>query len=194
MPEDVGSIVDWYGPYREQHGLDVVTVARRAAHADYGGGLYAAIGHGESVRRGPRTLLYVGVGESLEHRLRNDHHVLSRLSVSDVWLGVVASPGIPGPRRKKVEPHSDIVEWAMAYFLRIPFNQKKTARPPGTSCVILNRWWDKADDSAARRPVSRWADVIEWNRETRTANLCWFGPRPRVVRMDEHAVIRRRVS
>jgi hypothetical protein len=93
-----------------------------------------------------------------------------------------------------MDPNLDIAEWMTAYFLRIPFNDRKSLNPPLLSAVILNRWWRIDYETASTRPVARWADVIEWNQLTKTANLCWFGRTGRVLAMDHNANLLRPIA
>lgn len=176
----MATVVDWFGPYTGTDRTELLQTARTAAQADYGRGLYAAVGHGLQVRRGPRTLLYMGVGDPLHTRLHAGHHKLGAFSLTSLWLGEVSVAGVPGRRRKKINPHLDIVEWASAYFLQLPFNERKRSRPPPVSCVILNRWWGPDYETEAERPVARWADIIEYDAARGSANLVWFGTRARV--------------
>lgn len=183
MADNIATIVDWYGPYKD------VAAARSAARSDYAAGLYVAIGHGEQKRRGPVEMLYVGISDNLVDRIGPAHATLSKLSISGLWLGEIATAGIPGRRQKRTDPHLDIVEWMTAYFLHVPFNARKVINPPNLSAVVLNRWWKIDYETACDRPVRRWADVIEWNTTSEIANLCWFGTKPRVVRLNKDGKI-----
>lgn len=180
MAENIATVVDWFGPYIGRDRTDLLRTARAAAQTDYGRGLYAAIGHGLHVRRGPRTLLYMGVGDPLHTRLNGNHHKLATFSLTGLWLGEVSVAGVPGRRQKKINPHLDIVEWASAYFLQFPFNQRKRITPPPMSCVVVNRWWGTDYETEANRPVARWADIIEYDAARGNANLIWFGSRSRI--------------
>lgn len=180
MAENVATFVDWYGKYRTmqqaQSGAQELNLLQ---------GLYAAVGYTEGIARGPLTLLYVGVAENLTARLTSAHHKLGSnashgASITGIWLGEVAVAGIPGRRRKRLNPHLDSVEWALAYFLKPALNQKKSITPPDSSCVVLNRWWGLDWESEANRPVARWADIVEYDSYKGTANLVWFGKRARV--------------
>lgn len=122
----------------------------------------------------------MGVGDPLHTRLNGNHHKLGTFSVTALWLGEVSVAGVPGRRRKKINPHLDIVEWASTCFLKLPFNEKKRSTPPPISCVVLNRWWGTDYETEAERPVARWADIIEYDSARETANLVWFGARARV--------------
>ncbi|MGF7172758.1 GIY-YIG nuclease family protein [Azospirillum doebereinerae] len=183
---EISSVVDWFGPYRSLK--DARTVARQ----DFGGGLYAAIGWSKIEGRSPNqyrgrpTLQYIGIAENLGGRLTETHHKIGlrgNIEIASIWLGEVASYGVPGRRRKKIEPHLDIVEWATAFFLRTQYNEMKRT-PPRCSCFVLNRWWSTDYETSIDRPVSRWADVIEYNIYTGSANLCWFGRNGRVKSID----------
>ena len=180
MASNIATVVDWFGPYTGPTREELLRNARQAARKDYDHGLYAAIGHGLKVRRGPRTLLYMGVGDPLFTRLDGKHHKLSTFSLTSLWLGEVSVAGVPGRRIKKINPHLDIVEWASAYFLRPPFNERKHRTEPPMSCVVVNRWWGTDYNTKADRPVARWADIIEFDADRKSANLVWFGARGRV--------------
>ncbi len=179
----MATVVDWYGPYTGGNG-GAVRAAQVAAAADYGAGLYMAVGHGQTIRRGPLTLLYMGLSSHLASRVTPAHTTLASLSISSIWMGEIGSAGIPGKRLKRTNPNLDIAEWMSAYFLRIPFNDKKRVNPPQTSAVLLNRWWATDYDTPTSRPVARWADVIEWDLYRQTANLVWFGRTGRVLALD----------
>lgn len=153
--------------------------AAQKASGDIGNGLYVAVGHGLAVRRGPRTMLYMGVGAPLSLRLTPQHHKLSTISITSIWLGEVAVAGIPGRRKKKINPHLDLVEWASIFFMKLPHNQRKNT-PPFRSCVVVNRWWGTDYETEMERPAARWADIIEYDAVRRTANLVWFGSKGRV--------------
>ncbi len=183
MADSMATVVDWYGPYTGAGG-GAVRSAQAAAAVDYGPGLYLAIGHGETLRRGPLTMLYMGISSNIASRVTPQHTTLASLSISSIWLGEIGSAGIPGRRAKRTNPNLDIVEWMSAYFLRIPYNDKKRVNPPWTSAVILNRWWQPDYNTPASRPVARWADVIEWDLSKQTANLVWFGRNGKVVSLD----------
>jgi hypothetical protein len=194
--QELGSIVDWYGPFTQQNGRSAISVANSAAQEHFTSGLYAAIGSGRSERRGPKSLLYMGVGSPLYTRINHQHHVLSKVVVSEIWLGEVASAGVPGRRAKKIDPHLDLIEWASVFFLSLPENERKNVTPPPSSCVILNRWWSPgADwDRPTKRPVRRWADVIEWNDYTGSANLVWFGRLGRMTALNRNRNIMARTG
>lgn len=182
MPDHMASIVDWYGPFRGATKSELLKDARSAARKDFGAGLYMAIGHAPSVGRGRTTLQYIGIGDPLVSRLGNNHHAMREISITQLWLGEVATAGIPGRRTKRAEPHLDIVEWAHAYFLRIPVNARKKINPPQSSCIVLNRWWQQDYETPTDRPAARWADVIEFDSIRSTVNLVWFGARGRIAR------------
>lgn len=181
MPDHMASIVDWYGPFTGVGKEDLFKNARNAARADFGSGLYMAIGHAPNIAKGRTTIQYVGIADPLVSRLYESHHRLGSMALTAMWLGEIATAGIPGRRAKKTDPHLDIVEWAHAYFLRIPVNERKTINPPRSSCIVLNRWWATDYETPAERPAARWADILEYNVLRNTANLCWFGRKGRIV-------------
>lgn len=180
MTDSIATIINWFGPFCGDTYERLLTAARVAAEDWDADGIYAAVGHDLKGQRGPRTLRYMGVGNPLSSRLTTAHHKLGTFSVSELWLGEPAVPGLPGRRMKRINPHLDVVEWASAYFLKIPSNEKKTKNPPDRSCVVLNRWYGTDYSSPQERPTARWADVIEWDKNRRVANLVWFGKRARV--------------
>lgn len=166
---EMASIVNWYGPYSD------LNSARAAARIDYVDGLYAAIGYNKDSRVGRPTLQYVGVGSPLHTRLSKDHHKLSKIDITSIWLGEVSSFKVPGRRKKKIEPHLDTVEWSIAYFLRTPKNVNKRKNPPPQSCIVLNRWLGRDYETPMSRPIARWSDIIEYDEIKNSANLCWLG-------------------
>lgn len=182
MAENIATVVNWYGPFTGSDPVDLLKRAQAAAKKDFAiKGLYAAVGYKGPIRRGPRTLLYVGVGNPLADRLVPRHHRLGTISLESLWLGEVDVPGIPGRRKKRIDPHLDAVEWSLAYFLEILHNVRKRRTPPPVSCVVLNRWWRKDDyETETPRPVARWPDLVEYDSWRGTANLVWFGKRARV--------------
>jgi hypothetical protein len=183
MAESIATVVNWYGPYTGASG-GAVLAAQAAAKAHYRRGLYMAVGHGETIRRGPRKLLYCGISDDLGARVSPAHSKLASLSVTGIWLGEISSTGIPGRRAKRTNPNLDIVEWMSVFFLRIPHNDRKKTNPPTLSAVVLNRWWETDYHTPTSRPAPRWADVIEWDSFRQTANLCWFGHAGRVLALD----------
>lgn len=180
MAENIASVVDWFGPYIRAADGDPFKHARSAAQNDFGRGLYVAVGYKMGLQRGPRRLLYIGVGDPLHTRLNQNHHKLNSFFITSLWLGEISVAEVPGRRLKKINPHLDAVEWAIAYFLKLPFNQRKSVNPPEISCVVVNRWWATDYETEAIRPASRWADVVEFDAFRGTANLVWFGTRARV--------------
>lgn len=180
MAENIAVVVDWYGPYERENFPDTLKAACQVASEEWGRGLYAVVGNKTGQRRGPRHLLYVGVGDPLHRRLTPRHHAIGKIDNGQIWLGHANVPGIPGRRRKKIHPHLDSAEWAHVYFLQTLFNEKKTMRPPDISCVVINRWWGTDFETPHDRPAARWADIIEFDEFRNTANLVWFGAKARV--------------
>ncbi len=181
MADSIATVVNWYGPYTAEGGVDVIKVANKAAVSDWGTGLYTAIGTGEiekASKMGPRKLLYMGVGAPLHARLTKQHHKLSKLQIGALWLGEVGVPGVPGRKRKRINVHLDMVEWASAFFLELPFNVKKRANPPDTSCVVTNRWFSTDYETSVEKPNRAWPDIIEYDYQKALANLVWFAPKP----------------
>jgi hypothetical protein len=190
MADSIATVVNWYGPYKGSSEVEVLAKAKRAAKDEWSKGLYAAIGSGETLQRGARRLLYMGVGNPLHSRLVPQHHQLSKLSLRQIWLGEVGVPGIPGKRPKKIDTHLDMVEWASAFFLELPFNKKKRQNPPGTSCVVVNRWWETDFETSSAKPLRSWPDIIEYDVDKKLGNLVWFAPTRRIKPIPVHKVRR----
>jgi hypothetical protein len=116
----------------------------------------------------------------LADRLTSSHHKLRSLQVDEIWLGHISVAGIPGRKSKRINPHADIAEWALAFFLKVPSNEKKRVNPPDLSCVVLSRWWGTDWATEQVKPDPAWADIVEYDQYRKVANLVWFGPNARV--------------
>lgn len=190
MADSVATVANWYGPYTASTEVEVLAKARKAAKEDWSKGLYAAIGPGKTPRPGARRLLYMGVGNPLHSRLIPQHHRLGKLSLRQIWLGEIGVPGIPGKRPKKIDTHLDMVEWASAFFLELPFNRMKRRNPPDTSCVVVNRWWGTDFETSSAKPLRSWPDIIEYDVDKELGNLVWFAPTRRIKPVPVHKVRR----
>jgi len=166
MQKPLAIIVDWFGPYSLQ-------TAKKIARESFGTGVYLAIGR-QKFQKAPSLIQYIGLGNLLQ-RLKEDHHKL-RLITRDrkIWLGEVGSEGIPGPKRKRTNVQLDLVEWAHAYFLALPLNDKKRQTPPDRSVTVVNRWW-KADfvTLRRRRPHPDWPILIDYLGEDSPVRVSW---------------------
>ena len=163
----VAIIVDWSGPYMS------ISEAKAAAR-DYEDGLYMAIGK-KKYQKKPRQLQYVGIADELSSRVHTAHPKLPYLPELELWLGEIASTGIPGPKKKKVDPCLDLAEWALAYFLELPLNDRKRHHPPPRPVTVLNRWWyPDHETKRSRRPHSDWPDLVEYFGLEQGARTSWI--------------------
>lgn len=203
--DTIATAVNWYGPYQGTDNMAVLTNARkgaREAQKIFGSGwkgLYLAIGteadEAGRPRRGPHIMLYVGVADRFETRLTPNHRVLgnkANVLLRSLWLGDVAVHSIPDASPKKLDVHRDMVEWATAFFLELPFNERKRQNPPRWSCVVINRWWKTDLNTRSSTPNPRWPDVIDYDRDRESAFLIRHGER----RVDEkhNVAVRRPVN
>ena len=70
----------------------------------------------------------------------------------------------------------DLSEWAHAYFLQLPHNNKKKATPPDRAITVYNRWWKRDFVTPyKRRPHNSWPDMIDYVGPDYDAKLVWFG-------------------
>lgn len=166
MAAHIGIVINWYGPYKG------IQEAKVAAKNDYTDGLYLFIGK-QKYQKSPPKPLYVGISGLLLSRLTPQHHILPYIAKEPlIWLGEVASHGIPG---KPSQDLLQIAEWAMAYFLGLPLNEKKTYTPPKNPVTLVNRWW-KTDYESPRlqRPHPNWPDVIDFVGKDYGAKVGWL--------------------
>lgn len=165
----VVAVVEWYGPYTVEEA--------RSASFDYDDGIYLALGKVRYERS--RRLQYVGLASDLASRLNGYHHKLPLISRDlEIWLGEVASPRTPGKKIKVTDRMLDLSEWAHAYFLQLPLNDKKRARPPDRPITVYNRWWRKDYETpCGKRPHSAWPDLIDYLGPEYPVKLVWFGLR-----------------
>ncbi|MBX9401525.1 hypothetical protein K4L06_09385 [Lysobacter sp. BMK333-48F3] len=174
--KSIVSVVDWYGPYTLEQ-------ARQAA-VDFDDGIYLAIGKQKWKHK--VRMQYVGLASSLPARLNGAHHKLPLINRDlKIWLGEVASPRSPGKKVKVTDRMLDLTEWAHCYFLQLPLNAKKKARPPDRAIMVYNRWWKTDGETACRqRPNRAWPDLIDYLGQEYPAKLVWFGGRQRVDRVE----------
>lgn len=167
----VALIVDWYGPYSYEK-------AKTSAKNDFCDGLYMVIGKTKH-QKASTAIQYIGVAKDLCSRLCNGHHKIHEVTRErKFWLGEIGSVGIPGPKGKVIDVRIDLAEWAHAYFLRLPLNDKKTKNAPDRAVTVLNRWWQVDYESPRiRRPHQNWPDLIEYLGSGESAKLVWFGGR-----------------
>lgn len=166
----IAIVIDWFGPYNSIAGAQAV------ARKDYGGGLYMAIGK-QRYQKKPATLQYIGIANELSFRVSESHQKLTEVAQSlKIWLGEVASTGIPGRKSQVIDLRLDLAEWAHAYFLELPLNDKKTINPPKYPVTVINRWWFKDYETKRnRRPHSCWPDIIDYWGKEHGARLAWHG-------------------
>jgi hypothetical protein len=167
MGPHIGIVVNWYGPYKG------IQEARTAAKNDYEDGLYLFIGRKKHQKSPPKPL-YVGLSGYLLYRLTTQHEKLPYIAGEPlVWLGEIASHGIPGRPSQNL---LHLAEWATAYFLSLPLNEKKTYTPPNHSITLVNRWWKKDYESPRlQRPHPDWPDVIDFMGMEYGARVSWIG-------------------
>jgi hypothetical protein len=190
LADSIATVVNWYGPYTGSENHAVLTAARREAANEWGKGLYAAVGRRSADPDESEEILYMGVGKQLSARLNSRHHKLAGLNLTAIWLGEIGVPGIPGRKRKKIDTHLDVAEWASVFFLELPHNRKKRYKEPYTSCVIVNRWWGTDFQTIHPRPISSWADIIEFDVDKGIGNLVWFPPKKRIKTININDVLR----
>lgn len=160
--------VNWFGPYR------TIEDARNVAYEYWWHGLYMAIGRkSEDVVRG---IQYIGIGEEVYKRIKDDHHKMSLIvDEFEIWIGEVATAEPSGKRMKATRSTLDYAEWLHARFLKLPLNEKKTKSLPPLSVTVLNRWYDKDFETVASRPHSGWPDLIDYPGNSEPARTVWFG-------------------
>lgn len=172
MGDHIAVVVDWYGPY-------TVAKAQTAAEefdAEGGWSLYMLMGKVKS-QKAPRRLQYIGVSqEGLSSRLRSHPKIECLSQECLIWLGQVATAGIPGMKQKNIDRRADLVEWAHAYFLDLPLNTKKKVHPPDP-VTVLNRWWQiDYKTPHVRRPHPDWPDLIDFVGQGYEPRLCRISP------------------
>ena len=161
------AIVEWYGPYSRDNARD--------AASDFTDGVYLALGKCKYER--PLSLQYIGLALDLQSRINGAHHKLSRITREfSLWFGEVSSPRAPGKKTKFTDRILDLSEWAHAYFLQLPLNDRKKMNPPDLPITVYNRWWrTDYETQYMRRPHREWPDVIDYLGDEYNAKLVWFG-------------------
>lgn len=167
MGQHVGIVIDWRGPYSGIEQAKGVT-------ASYWDGLYLFIGKRRYQKLPNKKLLYVGISGALDNRITTQHEKLSYISGEPtIWLGEIASYGVPCRASQNL---LHLAEWATAYFLQLPLNNKKTYNPPNYPVTVVNRWW-KRDYKTRRiqRPHAGWPDVFDFPGREYGARVGWLG-------------------
>jgi len=161
------AVIEWYGPYSLEEA--------RTASFDYKDGIYLALGKTKNQRSS--RLQYVGLAADLPARLNGYHHKLPLITREQaIWLGEVVSPRTPGRKIKVTDRMLDLSEWAHAYFLQLPLNNKKKAYPPDRPITVYNRWWRRDYETPyKKRPHKEWPDIIDYLGADYNAKLIWFG-------------------
>ena len=169
MKKHIAIVADWYGPYGLVEAMEV-------AANDFNDGMYMLIGKKKYQKSGPK-LQYVGIAAQLYDRIWPRHHAISELpSGVRIWLGEIATVGIPGKKEKVTDTQLDLAEWALVYFLELPLNTKKKRNPPFRPLTLLNRWWFKDYETPRkRRPHPDWPDVIGFAGYDYGAKVGWLG-------------------
>ena len=170
MTKHVAIVVDWFGPYDRE---GAVAAARR----DFGSGMYMCIGK-HKYQKSSSRLQYIGISDNLCNRISDpDHHVLAKMTQElKIWLGEIATYGVPGKKNKATDPQLDLAEWLHIYFLRLPLTEKKMEHPPYTPATVLNRWWfTDYETPRKQRPSPCWPDLIDFLGVDHGARVIWFG-------------------
>lgn len=167
--KSVVAVVEWYGPYSLEEAQEV--------SFDYADGIYLAIGKTKYQRTS--HLQYVGLASDLKSRLNGYHHRIPLITQDrKLWLGELISPRTPGRKIKVTDRMLDLAEWAHAYFLQLPLNDRKKTNPPDRPITVYNRWWRKDYvTSYKKRPHSDWLDIIDFAGDEYEAKVVWFGGR-----------------
>ena len=167
MRKAIAIIVDWFGPYD-------LPAAREASRRDFGAGAYVAIG--KQKYQSSTWIQYIGISSSnLCQRLAEDHSKLRLITRGrKIWLGEVASVGVSGPKQKRTDFLLDLVEWAHAFFLELPLNERKRLAPPRRAITVVNRWWGTDFFTPKRRrPHTDWPIVIDYAGGGYPVRMSW---------------------
>lgn len=166
--------IDWYGPYTAE--------TAKGALADYGPGLYAAIG--KQTDQTSQSLQYVGLSSRLRGRVGPGHHKLGDVTQDlRLWLGEAGTANPSGRRTKFTTPTLDYSEWLLAYFVRFALNDKKTKNPPDRPVTLLNRWYHTDYQTPwVKRPHPDWPDLIDFIGPGYDTKVVWFGKKMKRVR------------
>jgi len=122
------------------------------------------------------SIQYIGISSSnLCQRLKEDHSKLRLITrARKIWLGEVASVGISGPKQKRTDFLLDLVEWAHAFFLELPLNERKRLTPPSRAITVVNRWWGTDFFTPKRkRPHTDWPIVIDYSGGDYPVRMSW---------------------
>lgn len=165
MGTHVAVVIDWFGPFKG------IQEANEAAEENLTEGLYLFIGKAKH-QKSPPKILYVGVSEFLPGRLTPQHHKLPNISGDPlIWLGGIASYGIPGRVSHNLIHHA---ESAIVYFIQPPLNDRKASFPPDFPITVFNRWWRKNYKTPRKqRPHRAWPDIIEFTGWDYGARVGW---------------------
>lgn len=180
MGKPIAIIVDWYGPY---HSLEE---ARGNAREEFESGLYMLIGRKKYEK--DTKLQYIGIAKNLATRLSNSHPAAVKLEQQiEIWMGEISSAGKPGPKEKETNIGIDLCEWAHAYCLQLPLNEKKKENLPDGMVTLVNRWWQKESTSdnllpRKKRPHQDWPDVIDFKGEN-LVDLGYLTRQPNSLRL-----------
>jgi hypothetical protein len=167
MMKPVVAVVEWYGPYSDDEA--------RSASFDYDDGVYVVLGKTKYGRAS--HVQYIGLASDLRARINGYHHKLPLVTRDrGIWLGEVVSPRTPGRKIKVTDRMLDLVEWAHAYFLQLPLNERKKVNPPSHPITVYNRWWHRDFKTPYKqRPHRDWPDIIDFLGNDYDAKLVWFG-------------------
>jgi len=171
----IAIVVDWCGPFWSVN--DAKVAIRKYG---VGEGLYLALGK-KSYQRESASLQYIGISNDTKSRIHGKNHPFKPI-VHDLslWIGSVVSHAVAGRKNASQSvAHSitvDRAEWAMAYFLALPLNVKKRAKPPPDSLILVNRWFQPDFETRRRHPGHPdWPDLIDYDKVENTASIVWFG-------------------
>jgi hypothetical protein len=180
-------IIDWCGPFPS-----IVRANEAANNFNLREVLYLATGQRAYQRKG--TMQYVGISNDPKSRFNGNHHTLPEIKRNfGIWIGEIVSHGIAG-RRAHNQPvmHSLAVEraeWAIAYFLALPLNQRKRRKPPPGAIILINRWFQTDFETRRNhRGHHDWPDFIEFEPDYDVARLQWFGAPGRMKRYNESEI------
>lgn len=185
MRKSIVALVEWYGPYSSEE-------AGPAAF-EYADGLYMVTGRRAYQRKSEPQ--YIGLASSLGARLSAVHHKIPEVKHDiKIWLGQVVSPRTPGKKMQVTDVMLDLVEWAHAYFMQLPLNDKKTRKWPKRDIVVYNRWWRRCKEVGhGKRPNREWPDIIDFIDGDFDARLVWFGKNVVTKRPSEFKAERQKV-
>lgn len=171
----VAIAVDWSGPFSS------ISAAKETAKSnELGEAIYLAVGRRK--RQRSTRMQYVGISGDPKSRINQNHHKLPDInSELGLWVGKVVSHAVAGRKRMKLSVMVNSAEWALAFFLELPLNDRKRRRPPDRSLILLNRWFNP-DFSTRRvhRGHEDWPDLIEYEHPVdgdEGAVIVWFGGR-----------------